>query len=197
MRVKTTINQPTEFETYSTRINGSKNFIYMNSTIRLSYGYNEGKGEQLLQDEIIHYKSKSHNIGTELNFSPVSFMSIMYKFSYSQSKSYMEKREERFPSIKSTAQNARVSFFPVKGLTLNISAEHQYNSALSNNNRYTYFADAGIKYKHKQVDVELEFNNIFNTDEYVSASYSDISTYYYSYKLRSASVLLSFRFKLK
>jgi outer membrane receptor protein involved in Fe transport len=50
---------------------------------------------------------------------------------------------------------------------------------------------------NKQWDLELAANNLFNSKQYVSASYSDISTYYYSYNLRPASLLLKARFKLK
>ncbi|GHU90402.1 hypothetical protein FACS1894155_08730 [Bacteroidia bacterium] len=38
----------------------------------------------------------------------------------------------------------------------------------------------------------------FRIEEYmISASYSDISTYYYSYDLRPAEILLKVRFKIK
>jgi outer membrane receptor protein involved in Fe transport len=74
-------------------------------------------------------------------------------------------------------------------------AEQQYNSAAAK--RYTTFADASVKYKHKRFELELEVNNLFNTKQYVSAIYNDISTYYYSYNLRPISALCKIRFKLK
>ncbi len=73
--------------------------------------------------------------------------------------------------------------------------EHQYNSATSE--QYTAFADASITYKKKPFDIELEVNNLFNTKQYVSASYTDVSTYYYNYQLRPFSILIRTRFKLK
>jgi outer membrane receptor protein involved in Fe transport len=85
--------------------------------------------------------------------------------------------------------------FPHKTLTVNLNFEYQYNSAASS--LHTSFADAGVKFRHKQWDLELAINNLFNAKQYVSASYSDISTYYYSYQLRPASFLLKVRFKLK
>jgi outer membrane receptor protein involved in Fe transport len=91
----------------------------------------------------------------------------------------------------------QVNIFPTKMLTVIFRAEHQYNSTIINGDRYTSFADAGVKFKQKQLDLELEFNNIFNSKQYVSASYSNVSTYYYTYNLRPANILLRARFKLK
>ena len=78
---------------------------------------------------------------------------------------------------------------------MNLNIEHQYNN--STNERYTTFADAGIKWKNKRIDIELGVNNLFNAKRYISASYSDVSTHYYKYDLRPLSALLKFRFKLK
>jgi outer membrane receptor protein involved in Fe transport len=127
--------------------------------------------------------------------SPVSFLGINYSFAWNQSQSYTKERPERFPAIRITSQSAQINVFPHKTVTVNFNVEHQYNSAA--NNRYTAFADAGIKFKYKQWDLELTANNLFNSKQYVSASYSDISTYYYSYNLRPVSLLLKAQFKLK
>jgi HAE1 family hydrophobic/amphiphilic exporter-1 len=56
---------------------------------------------------------------------------------------------------------------------------------------------AGMSAVRGVLDMELEINNIFNTIQYVSASYNDVSVLYYSYELRPLSVLMSVRFKLK
>jgi outer membrane receptor protein involved in Fe transport len=125
---------------------------------------------------------------------PVSFLGINYSLSWNQSQSYTVERPERFPAIRSASQNAQVNVFPHKTLTVNFNVEYRYNNAASN--RYTTFADAGIKFKNNRWDLELALNNLFNAKQYVSASYSDVSAYYYSYDLRPASVLLKIRFKI-
>ena len=57
-------------------------------------------------------------------------------------------------------------------------------------------ADKFKKLKRKKYDFEFELNNLFNSKYYISASYSDISAYYYRYSLRPRSVLFKVRFKL-
>ncbi|GHT20615.1 TonB-dependent receptor [Bacteroidia bacterium] len=195
MNVKTTIDQPTESENYGVSFNASKGLGFWSATVRTSGGYNEGRGELLIQDEILNYRSQGYNAGAGASFNPVSFLGFSYSFAWNRSKSYTVERPERFPPIVGTSQTAQINIFPFKALTININAEHQYNSAASTS--YTTFADAGIKYKQKTLDLELALNNLFNAKQYISASYSDISTYYYSYNLRPASVLLKARFKLK
>jgi hypothetical protein len=195
MNVKRTIDQPTESENYSVSFNASKGLNFWSATVRVSGGYNEGRGELLIQDEILNYRSQSYHAGSSLNFNPISLLGLNYSFSWNQSKNYTVERPDRFHPINGTSQNLQFNIFPFKTLTININGEHQYNSAASN--RHTTFADAGIKYKRKKLDLELVLNNLFNAKQYISASYSDVSTYYYSYNLRPASVLLKVRFKLK
>jgi hypothetical protein len=195
MNVKTTIEQPTLSDNYSIRGNANKGLNFWSATLRVSGGYSAGVGELLIQDKILNYRSQGYNAGAELNIIPFSFFGMNYSMSWNQSKSYVIERPERFPFVRITSQSGKFNLFPHKTLTINFNIEHQYNSVASNRN--TNFADAGVKVKYKQWDLELTFNNIFNAMQYVSASYNDISSYYYSYNLRPASVLLKARFKLK
>jgi hypothetical protein len=194
MNVKTTIDQPTQSDASGIKISASKGLNFCSATVRASGGYNTGQGELLIQDAILNYRSQGYNAGGSINMNPLSFLGINYSLSWNQSQSYTVERPERFPAIRGTSQNAQVNVFPHKTLTVNFNFEYRYNSAASN--RYTTFADAGIKFKNNRWDLELALNNLFNAKQYVSASYSDISAYYYSYDLRPASVLLKIRFKI-
>ena len=166
----------------------------------LLYGYNyqgimsiKNTIEQPTDTE--NYGIRNYGVGTGLNLSPISFLSLNYFFSWSESQSYIVGRSSDFPRIRRTSQTVGLNVFPAKAITINMNVEHQYNSVAGQ--RYTTFADAGLKWKNKQVDIELGINNIFNARQYVSASYSEVSTYYYSYNLRPVSALLKFRFKIK
>jgi len=195
MSVKTTIDQPTQSDNYGLNIYASKGLNFWSATVRASGGYNTSTGELLIDNTILNYRSQGYNANGSFNMNPVSFIGFSYSLSWYQNKSYTIERPERFPPIQGTSQSLKFNVFPFKTLTINFGFEHQYNSAT--NPRYTYFADAGIKYKYRQWDLELVMNNLLNAKQYVSASYSDVSTYFYSYNLRPASVLLKARFKLK
>lgn len=194
MSVKTTIDQPTQSDGYGVRINMSKGLNFCSATVRAFGAYNVGKGELLIQDEIMNYRSNGYNAGGSMNMNPVSFLGFSYSLTWNQSKNYIEESSERFPFVRGISQSGQISVFPHKSLTINFNIEHQYNSAASNRN--TSFADAGVKFKSGQWDLELALNNLFNARQYVSASYNDINSYYCSYNLRPVSVLLKIRFKI-
>jgi hypothetical protein len=195
MSMKTTIDQPTQSSGNALRLNASKGLDFWSATARAFGGYTAGQGELLIQNEILNHRSQTYNVGGGLNMSPASFFGINYSFAWNQSRSYTVERSSRFPAIRATSQSARINLFPHKTLTVSFNLEHQYNSAA--HTRYTTFADAGVKFKHKQWDLELEANNLFNSKQYISTTYSEIRTYYSSYNLRPANLLLKLRFKLK
>ena len=195
MSIKNTIVQPTDMENYGVRLTASKGLDFWRSTLRVYGNYNEGNSQQLIQNEVLNSRSRSYGAGAGLNVTPISFISLNYSFSWGESQSYMVGRSSDFPKIRQTSQTINLDIFPTKAITINMNVEHQYNRAASQ--RYTTFADASMKWKNQKIDIELGVNNIFNAKQYVSASYSEISTYYYSYSLRPVSALLKIRFKIK
>jgi len=194
MQVKTTIDQPTQSENYGIGFSGSKGYGFWQTKFDVSCGYNEGKGEQLLQNKILTYRSEGYNAGASVNTSPSSFINLTYSFGWSQSRSVSEELSTRFPAIRSQNHKASIWLNPTKSLGINLSGDYRYNSAV--NNHYPTFFDAKMRYKNKQTEWELACNNLLNVRQYVSASYTDLSTYYYRYNLRPRSFLLSVRFKL-
>jgi hypothetical protein len=194
MSMKTVINQPTKSDGYQISFSGSKGLSIFSGTIRVHGGYGENKNELLIQNEVLNYRSQQYNAGGSINVNPFSFASVNYSLAWNKNKNYTVERPERFPAITSTSQKVEIGIYPVKTLTINAKIEHSYNSAATN--RYTSFADAGIKFKSKKYDIEFELNNILNSKQYISASYNDISTYYYSYNLRPRSAMIKIRFKL-
>ncbi len=195
MQVKTTIDQPTQSENYGFNFSGSKGFGFWKTTLNMSGGYHEGWGEQLIQNEILTYRSEGYNAGASINTTPSAFINLSYSFGWSRSRSFSEELSTRFPPIRSQNHTAGLWLNPTKSFGINLSGDYRYNSAV--NNRNTTFLDAKVRYKNKQTEWELECNNLFNVRQYVSASYTDLSTYYYRYNLRQRSFLLSVKFKLK
>ncbi|WP_352422604.1 hypothetical protein [Proteiniphilum sp.] len=58
------------------------------------------------------------------------------------------------------------------------------------------FGNLGARYRMKNVDWMLDWTNIFNTRQFVTYSYNDISSYSSVYRLRPAEALLKVRFKI-
>jgi len=194
LSVKTTIDKPTKSDGYNVNFNMSKGLSFMSGTFRLSGGYNKTKSDLLVQNEILNYSSQGYNVSSSIDFKPLSFATIGYSLGWNMTESYVTGRKENFPAIRGLSQNLKIGLNFSKTLTGYINGEYSYNSATTERN--TTFADAGLKWKIKKYDFELELNNLFNSKYYISASYNDISAYYYRYNLRPRSLLLKVRFKL-
>lgn len=57
------------------------------------------------------------------------------------------------------------------------------------------FANLGATYKLKRVDLDLNWNNIFNKKEYSYSVFNGLDNYSYKYGIRPMSVLLTVSFK--
>ncbi len=188
---------PNHSEGYSSELNLSKGIDAIASTITLGGAYRDSKSEQISQNELIRYKSNNYLINTGISTKIRSWSSFSYKFTFAESKNKVENDVSNFKPIRTASQNFKLNIFPKKGLIFNFGYEYFYNSAIASGNRAMSFLDAGAKYKWKDFEFNLTYNNILNTKEYISASYSDISTYYYAYNLRPAEILLKVRFKIR
>ncbi len=197
LSIKKTVDVPNTTE--GIRLDGriSKGLDRIASTISLAVNYSNSSSSQISQDEIVKFKSDSYSLTPGITTRLRSWGSFSYRFRFSESKSTVENDASDFRPIRNTSQTAQFNVFPMKGLSINLGYEYFYNSAIAEGNRTMSFGDLGAKYKWKDTEFIFSYTNIFNSKQYISASYSDISTYYYAYDLRPAEVLLKVRFKLK
>ena len=194
LSIKTVVEQPTQSNAYNVNFGINKGLSFMSGSIRLSGAYRRSKSDLLLQNEVLSYCSQGYNANGSINFSPFSLIAVNYSLGYNISKSYVIENSENFPAIRGVSQNLQISINLSKTLSARINGEFSYNSATTEPN--TSFADAGLKLKTKKYDIEFELNNLFNSKHYISAAYSDISAFYYSYNLRPRSAFIKVRFKL-
>ena len=99
------------------------------------------------------------------------------------------------PPIHSLRQNAALNLSFAKSFFLRVGGEHYYNDAVRGD-RSMFFLDASLSWRMKRLELALECRNLLGTETYSSASYSDITTYVYTYRLRPLTALLKIRFTL-
>lgn len=194
LMIKNTIDQATKSDAYNMQVNASKGFNFWNTIIRLGGNYNRSKGEVLIDSDILNSRYQGYGYETSINIQPISKLGLTYKLAWNESHNYVEGKSGIFPKIRNVSQDGKVNFYPTDKLTFSFNIEHQYNSAASK--RYSTFADIKAIFKYRHIDYELEYNNIFNRKQYISTVYNTVNTYFYSYNLRPASVLLKVRFKI-
>lgn len=193
--IKTFIDRPTDAESYNVYASASKTFSFWQTKIALSVGFNNGKSELLLQNEVEKYDSKNYSTGLSFNTTPCRYVNLVYDFSWSHDERSIENASEQYPALRNHTHDFKVWIFPNESLSVNFNVDYQYYNEKGNRNMA--FADALVRYKYKQTEWELECNNLFNAKQYVSTTYSGMSTYISRYELRPLSFLIKVRFKLK
>jgi hypothetical protein len=182
---------------YSAYFRASKGIDQISGTFTFEADYSNASASQISQDQMVNFINEYYGLKPGFSSKMGKWASFSYSFQYAKSKNKVRTKISNFPTIKTQTQRAQLNFFPAKGFTINMGYEHFYNNTIASGNRILNFADVGVKFKFKKIELNLEYSNILNAKEYVSASYDDISTFYSAYQLRPAQILMKVRFKIK
>jgi hypothetical protein len=197
LQVQNSLAYPNRTEGISTEFSMSKTIDVLASTVRLGGNYSSANSLQLVQGEIVKYGTRRYAITPGITTKIRSWASFSYHFSFSENRTEIKGGKNDLNPIFTLSQRANLNIFPLKGMTVNLGYEYFYNNAIVSGSRAMSFGDIGLKYKWKKLEFLLDYTNIFNSKQYISASYSDISSYYYAYDLRPTEMLYKVRFKIK
>ncbi|GHV56918.1 TonB-dependent receptor [Bacteroidia bacterium] len=197
LQVQTSQAIPNRTEGVSAEGSFSQTIDALSSTVRLGGNYSMSASSQLTQGEILRFNSRNYSLSPSVTTKIRSWSSFSYGFTFAENQSRLTDRSDDLRPIRTFSHNAQFNLFPLKDLTINLKYEYFYNNAITAGSRAMSFGDIGAKYKWKKLEFLLDYNNLFNAKQYISASYSDISSYYYAYDLRPAEIVLRVRFKLK
>ena len=98
-------------------------------------------------------------------------------------------------AISQFGQQFITYFSPGRKMEFNFQLEQSYNELGANNSVNMLFANLGATYKLKRVDLDLNWNNIFNKKEYSYSVFNGLDNYSYKYGIRPMSILLTVSFK--
>jgi len=197
LSLRKSYNNPNSADGYNFFIRMSKGIDLLSSTISFEANYSNSAASQISQSEIVDFKSENYSITPKISSKISKWASFVYTFTHTQYKNKVSNGVDNFVPIYANKQHGQLNIFPSKGFIVNMTYENYYNSAVASGNRTMNFADIALKRIFKKMEFELQYANIFNTKQYISASYSDISTYYSAYNLRPAQVLMKIKFKIK
>lgn len=186
-------------QSFSNRLSAriSKGIDVIKGTFTLEGSYNADKGEQMSQQEF--YKSIYETISLKPSFTtrlrPWISMTGSLLFSSSRNKIYGI--TDIFKPVHTQIQSSRLNFFPSKKMTINISQERYYVKNTYTGSKTVHFANAGMQYRFKSIDFSMEYTNLFNTKNYVTANYDAVGYRIASYMLRPAQLMLKVKFNLR
>lgn len=190
----TSILHPYSSQNFSVSSSIGKSIDAINSEVGLRAGYSRNSSIVLNQGIISPYSGENYNVSGSITTDIGRVMIVKYNGYYSQSRTTVNKN--CLNPMHYFTQSLNTSFIPKKGLIFNIGFNHYYNNAIQSSARSSWFGNMGIKYKLKNVDLMLDWTNVFNTRQFVTYSYNDVSSYYSEYTLRPLEVLLRARFKI-
>lgn len=189
-----TIRHPHSSPSYGVHASVGKSIDAIRSETRLNVGYSRSKSVALNQGVVSPFSSENYRVSGSITTDIGRWMIVKYNGLYSNSRTKVS--DNRLKPMHYFTQSLNTSFIPKKGLIFNIGFNHYYNNAITSSARSSWFGNAGVRYKTKNVDWMLDWTNVFNTRQFVTYSYSDVSSYFSEYALRPTEVLLRVRFKI-
>lgn len=188
-----TIFQNNDSYQQSFKTDFTKYFYAIRSNFKLDLGYSSSKLYQILNEELTEIKMETLNLGGKLDVEITDWFNLTY--SYDWIKSFSQLQSVKNANVIRQDHKIQFHLYPTK--TQYIGWESSYiEDNLFNSSSHSFFSDLVYRYtiKQKNIDLELSWQNIFDTRNYRSVSVSDYSYIENNILLRPSQVLFKVRF---
>lgn len=177
----------------STRVGKYYMKIKTNITLNANFGLQDLK--QMLNNETTNIKNQNWGIGGKIETEITDWYNIEYQTNWLFSKNKIQKQSNKTITRQSHLLN--FNFYSKKNQYITLRTEYIKNNLFSENTE-NLFTDILYRYtwKKKNTDVELQWNNIFNTENYRTIEVDAFSYVETNFKLRPRQLLLKIRFSL-
>ena len=173
-------------------LKASKYFNSLNTTLKLNGRYSINNREQLLNNDFVDLQNKVFSSGISIDAEILSWLSANYNGNFSFYETAFENRD--LQNVKNQQHLLNLFFFLGDAQYLELEGEYYQNSISENNENY--FLNLGYQYtfEKQNIDLNISWNNILNTNEFINVSSSEFSFIQNSYQLRPSQVLASLKF---
>jgi len=174
-------------------LGSSKYLKKIKTTLKLNTRYNQSNQVQLLNDTFTNVSHNNIHFNASIDSEIFSWLSAQYATTFSLFKTSFEKVP--LQQIETNKHSLDLFFYLTDRQHLKCNGAYYYNS-LSTENASNSFLNLSYQYTFKQprIDLNLSWNNVLNTNEFVNV-YSNKFSYVESrYKLRPSQVLASVKF---
>jgi len=177
---------------YSIRGDFSKYASRIKTTFGFDMEYAVNLGNQILQGRLVKSTNKAYRPGLKANIRLSDFWSVDYRTKGEFSKNQLDNRSGE--SVLSISQLLKLNFFPNKFNFIGITAEHYYNEFATTTN-HIFYADVTWRYslKKQRIDLEAGVTNIFNQQQYITATFTDFYFFKSGFQIRPRQVLASIK----
>lgn len=189
-------NIKTQNDNRTYRIHGDRYIPLLKGKVAFSASYSMSSSQKMQQSVIIPLKNNRLFLTPECNFKINGLFEVGYTYNYSGSYQKIEtlSHDSKYSSYHVMSHDLSVYYFTRNNLSASISAEYLRNPLNEDTYKKLLFVDIGLKYKSRDTEFILSWNNIFNHREYVYTS-QYLDTYIYTYALRAACIMAKIIFK--
>ena len=177
----------------STRI--SKYIGEVDTNISLNASLGVQTFQRILNNEITDIENQNLSVGGKFETDFTDWFNAEYKASLLFSKNQIQDQSNN--TITQQSHLINLNFYPNESQNLSVKTEYVRNSLFSENIN-NLFANVLYRYtwKKKNLDFELQFSNIFNTQNYRTININEFSYLETNFRLRPRQLLFKVRFSL-
>ena len=173
----------------------SKYFSNFNTNLTLSANYSLQDFVQILNAEITDIANQNWRLNGKVDTDITDWLNTEIESILQFSNNEIQNQDNQ--TITQQFHKFNVNIYPKENQYIGIKTEYVKNNLFSENSE-NFFANLVYRYtwKKKNIDFELQFNNIFNTEEYKIINIDNFSYVESNFRLRSRQVLFNIRFTL-
>ncbi|WP_310990954.1 hypothetical protein [Aequorivita marina] len=173
----------------------SKYFNVIKTSVTLNANYSSQDFEQILNTELTDIKIQNWGIGGKLDMNFTNWFNVNYKVDFLFSKNKIQENPNR--TLQYQIHAAQINLHPKEMLYFSLKSEYMHSILFSENTK-NVFIDLVWRYiwKQKNIDFEIQWNNILNSRKYRVVSADAFSYVETDYQLRPSQVMFKMRFSL-
>ena len=173
-----------QIKSLSAQANASKYLFSLRSTINAGVNYSNSQFDQLQNDRLLPFDSKTIGYKAGIDSKITNFMTWSYNANYSVTENKLVSANAVKTNYQQIRQQSNLTFTAFKSVFMRISAEHMYTKQSSQTDLSYLFADFNMRYKFTKLKTDLEFGvtNLANIKKFeainVSANSLTNGTYF-------------------
>lgn len=189
------IEQDNKRHNHNLSTRGSKYLRNFDTNLTLSANYSLQDFQQILNSEITDISNQNWRFKGKVDTDITDWLSVKLESVFQFSKNEIQSQNNQ--NITQQFHKFDINIYPKEKQYFGLKTEYIKNNLFSNNSD-NFFADLIYRYtwQNKNIDFELQWNNIFDTKNYKTVNINNYSYIETNYSLRPSQVLFKVRFSL-
>lgn len=189
------IEQDNKRQSHNFSTKASKYISSINTNITMSTNYSLQYFQQILNSDITDISNQNWGFNGKVDIDIADWLNTELTSTFQFSNNQIQ--EQKNQTITQQFHKFNINIYPKKNQYLSLKTELIKNNLFSENTK-NLFADLLYRYtwSKKNIDFEIQWNNIFNTKKYRTVNINNFSYLESDFILRPTQVLFKVRFSL-